>query len=413
MKAILPALAAAVLSGCALMQLDQELQGLSASIAVIGGVRHESARQVPLVVVAYHEAGGRMAVADYQVLEQPGPYVFVLPRGTYEIAAFADLNRNGTYDSGEPAGKHGAPVRAGADANVVENVVVMVSASSAIPGAYPADLLRSGVDAKRYQPDLGAVADLDDPVFSSAYGEKGFWEPLTFLREVRGGAFFLQDYDPAKIPVLFIHGAAGSPQDWRYFFERLDRDRYQPWFYFYASALRLEDSAYWLNRTVEALHQKYRFGRLYVAAHSMGGIIAHRFIALNARNNPEPYVRLLVTFATPWGGVEAAQTGTSYSPVVIPSWIDLVPGSEFLSGVHGERLPPHVPHHLLFSYAGRSAYVGRNNDGVVTLSSQLDPRIQARAAEVQGFDADHLGILSSLPVFEKTREIFERARAAR
>ena len=35
------------------------------------------------------------------------------------------------------------------------------------------------------------------------------WKPAEFFREVGGNVYFLEAYDATKIPVLFVHGAAG------------------------------------------------------------------------------------------------------------------------------------------------------------------------------------------------------------
>ena len=49
----------------------------------------------------------------------------------------------------------------------------------------------------------GAIIDLDDELFSGEYGKKGFWEPVEFYKEVGGNIYFLEEYDPKKIPILF------------------------------------------------------------------------------------------------------------------------------------------------------------------------------------------------------------------
>src|SRR5262245_38386871 len=69
----------------------------------------------------------------------------------------------------------------------------------------------------------GAVQVRTLDQLAEAHGRKGLWRPISFVKERRGGVYMLEPYDPAKIPVLFVHGAGGSPQDWRYFIERLDR----------------------------------------------------------------------------------------------------------------------------------------------------------------------------------------------
>src|SRR4051812_12499190 len=76
-----------------------------------------------------------------------------------------------------------------------------------------------------------AVAALDVPDFMKSHGRKGLWQPLSFVKEKRRGVYLLEPYAPDRIPVLFIHGAGGTPQDWRYFVANLDQTKYQAWVY--------------------------------------------------------------------------------------------------------------------------------------------------------------------------------------
>ena len=237
------------------------------------------------------------------------------------------------------------------------------------------------------------VRPLDD--FAESFGRKGLWQPISFVKEKRGGIYLLEPYDPAKVPVLFIHGAGGTPQDWRHFIGNLDRTKYQAWVYYYPTGLPIELSASWLNNFVTELHARYGFRQLVVAGHSMGGLVARRFIALNSQD----YVKGLVTFATPWGGVPAARLGASLGAYAIPSWRDLVPDSVLLRTVQAESLPPGVKHHLFFGYReGGDAF---DSDGVISVSSQREAHIERAAAQVHGFRTDHSGILDDAAVFSR------------
>src|SRR5690349_21075056 len=89
------------------------------------------------------------------------------------------------------------------------------------------------------------VTNLDFPAFTESNGRMGLWKPLSFVKEKRGGVYLLEPYDAQKIPVLFIHGAGGTPQDWRYFISHLDRNKYQVWVYYYPTGLPIELSANW------------------------------------------------------------------------------------------------------------------------------------------------------------------------
>ena len=83
--------------------------------------------------------------------------------------------------------------------------------------------------------EFGTVTNLNDPRFERKNGSVGLWRPYDFVFDVGVGVYFLEPYDPERVPVLFVHGNLGTPQDFRYLIERLDRDRFQPWLYYYPS----------------------------------------------------------------------------------------------------------------------------------------------------------------------------------
>jgi pimeloyl-ACP methyl ester carboxylesterase len=238
------------------------------------------------------------------------------------------------------------------------------------------------------------VKSLDFPGFTERNGRMGLWKPLSFVKEKRGGVYLLEPYDAKKIPVLFIHGAGGTPQDWRYFISRLDRSKYQVWVYYYPTGLPIELSAHWLNNFVTELQQRYEFDHLAIAAHSMGGLVARRFIELNAEGAGRRYRTLLATFSTPFGGVPAARLGLSLGVYAVPSWRDLQPESVFLRRLHAHPLPAGVHHHLFYGYRDDGGEF--DSDGVISVASQL----AAKADQTHGFRTDHSEILDDAPVFK-------------
>jgi hypothetical protein len=65
-------------------------------------------------------------------------------------------------------------------------------------------------------PGAIAIADLDDAIFDPENGFNGYWHPTDFSKKFGGNIYFLEPYDPAKIPVLFLHDVTGSPRGWGY-----------------------------------------------------------------------------------------------------------------------------------------------------------------------------------------------------
>ena len=98
---------------------------------------------------------------------------------------------------------------------------------------------------------------------------------------------------------------------------RLDRNKYQPWFYVYPSGMRLDSAAMALNDGVKELHERYPFTRLHVVAHSMGGLVSRRFIEQNVLVEGNNYINTFITFSSPWDGHEAAAMGVKYAPEAV------------------------------------------------------------------------------------------------
>ena len=343
-----------------------------------------------------------MHVLDSFVLAQPGSYYFIVPAGTYRLAAFEDRDKTFAYDPEHDRAAvygGGVPVTV-AGGQTIEGLGIALRGGGNEPLGFAFTVPPAGRRGARQLPDLniGVVTTLDDPRFSHDNAKIGLWQPIDFLFDVGAGLYFLEPYDEKKIPILFIHGALGTPDDWRWLIAHLDRNRFQPWLLYYPTALPLELDGAALDRWMQRLYTTFRFPRLLVVAHSMGGLVARAFINTALRDptgGVADSLRLFVTLSTPWQGQAAAALGVEQAPAVAPSWYDMAPGSPFLQSLQASPLPKTIPHYLLFSYAGGSRFSDAANDGVVTLASQLDWRAQSESVKVYGFDESHTGILRS------------------
>ena len=248
---------------------------------------------------------------------------------------------------------------------------------------------------------LGTIATLDDSIFAQENGSLGYWKPATFLKELGFGIFFLEPFDPEKIPVLFVHGAVGTPVGYSPMAEAMDRDQFQPWFFYYPSGVRLTSVADALSETMVMLRKAYAFNTLAVTAHSMGGLVSRAFIKEYAQTDNPADVNLFVSISTPWGGSRMAAKGAKEAPVAVPSWHDMGPDSDFIRNLFATPLPAGVSHHLFFSFKGDCSLFMANNDGTVELESQLDYRAQREARTVIGLNEDHGSILESHELFDE------------
>lgn len=400
------AAASLALGGCTLIRLSDDARAFYTSTVLVGRIAAPG-WDGPVVVAAWREADPATPT-HRTLLHAAGGYELIVPAGSYRLFAFGDTNGNGAYDPGEPAGEYPA-----AEAVAASGSGVMSLLDFAIgPGApLRADTAAHAAAwppyAQRHSTRAGAIANLDAPAFSAAHGETGYWAPMAYFRETGGNIYFLEPYDPARIPVLFVHGAAGSAQDWRYFVEHLDRSRYQPWLFQYPSGAAVDSMAYLLYWKLFNLQLEHRFDTLHIVAHSMGGLVARGFLVNHGHQLPA--LRRFISISTPWAGEPTAELGVKHSPAVVPSWHDMQPGGHFMQALFSRSLPAGLDYYLLFGHRGGYSLLRPNHDGTVTLASQLRTAAQAEAKMLYGFDEDHVGILSSPQVLAQVQALLDNA----
>jgi pimeloyl-ACP methyl ester carboxylesterase len=408
-------LALLLLSGCMFHRLGRDLAQAREHAVLSGLVRTEHPGDLPILVLVYSGDTGHERLVDYFVMAGPGRYYFVVPAGVYRLAAFVDVNRDFTYEpgvdpsallhAGEPLRVVGAATLDGLDIEVRD------ASGERIPFAFSAANGEGLAEGSEF--DLrfvGTVTRIDDPRFSDENAHRGLWQPVEFVRQVGAGVYFLEPYDPKKIPVLLVHGALGHPGDFAAIVATLDRRRFQPWLAYYPTATRLDATTMALDRWMEQLYVRHHYRRLAVVAHSMGGLIARAFInRLSAGGDDRAHgLRLFVSVSTPWDGSALAQLAVDRSPVVAPSWYDVAPGSPFLRSLLEPELAPTVAYDVLYSYSGSSRLMySEPNDGSVTVASQLLPRGLVRARIVHGFAESHTSILDNPRVAELVNERLE------
>lgn len=394
-----------LVSGCTLIKLKKDVSKSLESAVIVGRIYGKFSGKGPIVVAACSKEE-RNNVAHFTVLHDSGEYELMVRQGAYYVFAFWDKNSNLTYDAGEPAGQYGDPTPVDVPAvGVVFDIDVAIPEKSegiGLPlGFRIAKATRQNLKSRQ----AGAIVDLDDERFSQKNGIKGFWEPFTFYRELGGNVYFLEKYDPEKIPILFIHGACGTPKGWQYFVDHIDRTRYQPWFYYYPTGVRMDSMSYLLLWKLTNLYTKYQFREIYITAHSMGGLIARSFIV--NYNHQFPFVTLFISLATPWGGDKMAEYGVQQSPAVIPSWFDMQPEGDFIKSLYRKKMPESVSFYMFSGYKGSRNPFRSNNDGTIILSSIMDSRAQSEAKMNYVFNEDHASIAYSEEVLSQYNAILD------
>jgi pimeloyl-ACP methyl ester carboxylesterase len=403
-------LAAAIVAGCGPFRgLRRDLARMDAGCVVRGQLTGVIPNQGEVVVaVLRRPAPDLIEIADVAVLEpRDQRFVFFLPYAAdYLVTAVQDLDGDQRRDDGEPAWVYGAPDFVPFDADR-RSPVFDARLDPATPRP-PPELQAAFAHARAGRAfvalgtgheipvGLGEIADLDAPRFSAQAGHEGLWQPVTFLAQNGTGVFFVEPYDAGRLPVLFVNGADGSPQDFRYFYEQLDRSRYQAWFFLYPSGLALAESSRMLGLSIDDLHERLGFERFAIVAHSMGGLVARAFLAAHVAAKKPPRPVAFATLSSPWLGHEAAALGVEYAPAVIPSWRDMQTNSPFTQALYTTSLGAELAYCLGFTYRGKSGIgLPQNNDGAVSIASQLAAPAQAEAVAIRGFDETHRTVLHS------------------
>jgi hypothetical protein len=136
--------------------------------------------------------------------------------------------------------------------------------------------------ALAYTLEGSAIWDFQLAGFLSA----GLLENLIPKDRTQDGLFFLEPFDPKKIPLVLVHGTASSPATWAEMTNELEADpkisdHYQIWIFIYStgnpilySGSRLRTA---LTNTVEEMDPRGEYPalkRMVVVGHSQGGLLA-------------------------------------------------------------------------------------------------------------------------------------------
>ena len=343
----------------------------------------------PVLVVAVTDKFKKREIVAARILQIPVfLYLAYLPEGRYDLYFFADLDENGFFDADEMIGQTADEPIQISKAEVQDGLTISGPAFTLNPDRPAATDLPVKVKVR----EQGYAYDsLDDEFFDPKYGIMGLYAPMAFMAHTQRYIFSLAKIDPEKTLVVFVHGVEGTPRDFKYLVSGLDTDRYQPWFYFYPSGMPLQKLGALLAGIIRyiTVAESFHVKSVIVVAHSMGGLVALSALNQLCSDGTPPYLRGYVSFNSPYGGVEAARKGVDNAPAVVPSWRDVATGSPFLEKLYQGPAPGALPFYLFFGYK-----TGDSSDGIITLQSQLEPRVHLSAFKSYGFNATHVGILN-------------------
>ncbi len=390
-------------NGCTILNLRRQDQEIDRT-GVIPVRTTGFPRKAPLYILAFRSGDPSMPLGGEQSKDE-GLVLFGLPVGrSYDILAFEDVNQNRRLDHSEPMAiaRNVSPTPL-AETNLSAGILTL-SPSPGDYGSYFEMEIPSTLGAA-IPVGCGEVAKVTDAKFAPKVGTEGLWQPENSLRDGNLGLYFNEPFDPARIPVVFVHGIGGSPRDFAKLIPALDKKKFQAWFFVYPSGFRLDKAASALAELTSLLMEKHRVGRVHIVAHSMGGLVSREGILKMNSGEKKFAVDRFVSISTPFGGYEAAESGVRHLRYPVPSWIDMAPGSDFLKALWSQKLPYPTRHWMLFGYDTKELpWLTLNNDHVVNLASALYPPAQNESVKVFGIAKSHEGILFSQEAAQKMNE---------
>jgi len=363
-------------------------------------------------VVLWSQKSSSLRIESVTAPSSAGIFAFLIRTVEDDLGLWvhADRNGNARFDAGEPSWISMVTDQVFEQPRGSQNILPVklkpVSEPSTLMKSVDAMVSthRSGpTTASAFPIIFGELASLDDERLASSTGSTGLWLPAVAIRKSGLGVYFLEEFDPTRQPIVLVHGAGGSPQDFQSLIEVVDRSRWQIWIYVYPSGVRLDAAASALARILEGLEQRYANEPIALVAHSMGGLVAHASLLHLQATATQSTVARLVTIATPWQGHPAAWYGVHHAPVVLPSWRDMLPQSAFLKRLESAELE--IPHLLIYGEKSRRKfYLPRRNDGTIGVDSATYRVIADRAVAVERFELGHAEIVRSPSVGRRVME---------
>ena len=393
---LLCGLALLMLNGCSLLEISQQTEYVDKTGSIHGNIRIETGSEAPVHILLFTKRGFSPELVRKYTLQGEGEFRFYAEQGTYFIAALQDITRDNLYQQSEPATLYGGESVFNARPLHMSPGGRIELETLTLKAPLAQKLNKNNISFDIAQDHTGEIVTLDDPRFSRELGTLGLWKPISFINQVGAGLYPLEPPVADRIPVIFIHGAGGTPLEFAELVQGLDRTRFQPWVLHYPSGLRLDIISDYLVKSINLLENRYPVKAFYLISHSMGGLIMRSAVMKYRMSEHQPVIGLAMTINSPMDGMASAEYGVESSPIVIPSWRDIAKNSPFIRNIRDWPWPEDIPYHLVFSYES-----GEGDDGVVKLESQIPLPLQAEATRLHGFNAGHANILRD-PAFIQT-----------
>jgi len=363
---------------------------------------------LPMAIAAYSSEFKENERVDTMFFKKAGThYGLNLPGGVYTLLVYADINNDQMFHKSEVVGKRDLVLNTtNFPEKIAKNIDLDLGRGSLVVWAENISMPDVVKTKKSLFYPEGTIRRLEDPIFDERISTMGMYDPASFMKYAPTMFYALEEDVAHKIPVVFVHGIGGSSRSFRRIIERMDGDRYRPWFFYYPSGGDLDQLAsffysLFLSGDVIPLGEM----PVIVVAHSMGGLVVREALNRYQGKAGENKVKLFVSIATPFGGHPAATSGEEHGLIVLPAWKDLNPNNRFVKELYRKPLPSFINHQLFYAYRNSSTLkLSENSDGVVPLFSQLHPEAQRQSRDQFGYNSSHVDIVEDVTMIDHLLE---------
>ncbi|MDA1076229.1 MAG: hypothetical protein O3A63_15940 [Proteobacteria bacterium] len=402
-----------LLPGCMVRDLKQDLQTVQHQYGYLKARVVSSPGDANVLVGIFRHSDNGLVQTGASSVVAGEEFLMLASVGQNTLFAFADLNDDSKYQTGEPGVRIDTPLinwlqdvdtTVQPDFSALREQVIELNATSNF------DIELDFTIASQRQhggstANFLKVVSWDDPRFSAENIRLGMWEPGHFFEQIGFGLYSLQEFKPHQKTILLVHGLNDSPPVFQHLVEPFLAD-YQILLFHFPSGLSLDFTSYALTKAVEEVLHQFDIQQLDVIAHSMGGLVSQGMLnALNPRLRPR--IRNYVTMSTPFAGHAGAELGIKWAPTIAPVWWSMVPNSRYIQSLEKSDFSAGPNHHLLFSFAHEAGGDSQPDDGVVTVKSELAYPAQRNTTGVYGIADNHAGIVNNACTAQLLRLILE------
>ena len=208
-------------------------------------VQSDNYSNASMAIAAYSNKFKKNERVDTMFFKGTGThYGLNLPEGAYTLLIYADINKDQVFDKSEIVGKREFVINTNSfPEKIVKNANINITKRSYIDWT-ESIFMPDKIPTKPslFYPE-GAIRSLDDPIFDEKVFTMGMYDPASFMEHVSTMFYAQEEAVAHKIPVIFVHGIAGSPRSFKPIIKHIDRDRYRLWFFYYPSGGDLDQLA--------------------------------------------------------------------------------------------------------------------------------------------------------------------------